>query len=73
MNRFEIRDILAAHREHFRVLPTLAMNELNGIIAAVNAEEQENKVPVVEAVKETPSVVGNRTSKVAKKSKRSRR
>jgi len=82
MNRFEIRDILAAHREHFRVLPTLAMNELNGIIDAVNREVEpdvvlktEGPLPIlpVEKVKETPSVVGKRTSKVAKKSKRSKR
>ena len=38
MNRFEIRDILNAHKEHFRVLPTLAQNELNGIIHAIDAE-----------------------------------
>ena len=69
MNRFEIRNILAAHKEHFRVLPTLAMVELNGIIAAVNAEEEAAKLPPIlpvekiEQVKETPS-------KAKKKSKR---
>ena len=72
MNRFEIRNILAAHREHFRVLPTLAMNELNGIIDAVNREVEpdvvlktEGPLPIlpVEKVKETPS-------KAKKKSKR---
>lgn len=41
MNRYEIRDILKAHKEHFRVLPPLAQNELNGIIDAIDAEPVE--------------------------------
>ena len=41
MNRFEIRDILNAHKEHFRVLPTRTFNELNGIITAIDAEAAE--------------------------------
>jgi len=80
MNRFEIRNILAAHKEHFRVLPTLAMNELNGIIDAVNEDEKKPSAlsflePMLldEKVKETPSVVGKRTSKAKKKSARSKR
>ena len=79
MNRFEIRDILNAHKEHFRVLPTGACNELLGIIDAIDTEVEaaiqsaadqkaakkpvEKKKPVV---KETPAqslTVG----KVAKK------
>ena len=75
MNRFQIRDILKAHKEHFRVLPTLAENELNGIITAIDTEETqalitEEKTP---KVKETKRVVGNRTSKATKNPKRSRR
>jgi len=41
MNRYEIRDILNAHKEHFRVLPTLAYNELMGVIQDVDKEEQD--------------------------------
>jgi len=39
MNRFEIRDILNAHKEHFRVLPTGAMLAVQGIIDAVDEDE----------------------------------
>ena len=66
MNIFEIRDILNAHKEHFRVLPTLAENELNGIISTIN--EEENAL-----LKETKRVVGKRTSKATKNPKRSKR
>ena len=38
MNRFEIRDILNAHKEHFRVLPTNAMNDVFGIIQTIDNE-----------------------------------
>ena len=41
MNRFEIRDILNQHKEHFRVLPTLAHNALNDIIEYIDDEEKE--------------------------------
>lgn len=71
MNRFQIRDILKAHQEHFRVLPTLAQNELNGIITAIDAlpeHGQEEKAPLV---KETKRVMGNRTRKATKNPKRS--
>jgi len=44
MNRFEIRDILNQHKEHFRVLPTLACNELLRIIQAVDDEELATKI-----------------------------
>jgi len=58
MNRFEIRNILNAHKEHFRVLPTLAQNDLNGIIAEVDAEREPvviiTPTPVKEATK-TPA------------------
>lgn len=40
MNRFEIRDILNAHKEHFRVLPTLVLNELNGIIQTIDNDKE---------------------------------
>jgi len=72
MNRFEIRDILNSHKEHFRVLPTLAYNELNGIIADVDKEEQDAiDALIAEPVKEPKKrVVGKRAKKTAKKSKR---
>ncbi len=68
MNKAEIRRTLDAHKEHFRVLPTRAMNALRGILDALNAEA--SAWPKVE---EKPVVLGNRTSKTAKKSKRSKR
>jgi len=81
MNRFKIRDILNSHKEHFRVLPTLAYNELNGIIADVDKEEQyaidamklvrSSQKMIAEPVKEPKKrVVGKRAKKTAKKSKR---
>ena len=82
MNRFQIRDILKAHREHFRVLPTIAQNELNGIITAIDADVPitvkapspvKVAAPVKKPVKETKRVVGNRTSKATKNPKRPRR
>jgi len=44
MNRFEIRDILKAYKEHFRVLPTLVQNELNGIIDAIDNDTEFDEV-----------------------------
>jgi len=44
MNRFEIRDILNAYKEHFRVLPTGAMNDLHGIIEAIDADKDTEKL-----------------------------
>ena len=72
MNRFKIRDILNSHKEHFRVLPTLAYVELNGIIQAVDKEEQDAiDAMIAEPVKEPKKrVVGKRAKKTAKKSKR---
>ncbi len=73
MNRFEIRDILKAHREHFRVLPTLAQNELNRIIAAVDAGEQDicdlTDVTKKVAVSQPAPTKKKPVKKVAKKKK----
>jgi len=44
MNRFEIRDILNQHKEHFRVLPTGAMNDLLGIIQEIDADKEVEKL-----------------------------
>ena len=44
MNRFEIRDILKAHQEHFRVLPTLACDELNRVIQAIDNDKESEKL-----------------------------
>ena len=44
MNRFEIRDILNQHKEHFRVLPTLAQDDLNGIIEAIDRDKNQEKL-----------------------------
>ena len=52
MNRFEIRDILNAHKEHFRVLPTNAMLALSGIIQAVDIEERDKHRATVAALHE---------------------
>ena len=69
MNRFEIRDILKAHREHFRVLPTLAQNELNGIIQAIDAEVVKEAKPVAKKkpIKIEAPAVSLTVGKVAKK------
>ncbi len=67
MNKAEIRQTLDAHKGTFRVLPTRAMNALQGILDTLNAEA--SAWPKVE---EKPVVLGNRTSKTAKKSKRPR-
>ena len=81
MNRFEIRDILAQHKEHFRVLPTNAMNDLVGIIDEINSEEGQKYQDTVIAIQaaddaelkqEKVSVVGKRTRKDKKKSARSK-
>ncbi len=68
MNKAEIRRTLDAYKEHFRVLPTRAMNALRGILDALNAEAER-----ADKVKEKPVDLGNRTSKTAKKSKRPKR
>ncbi len=80
MNRFEIRDILQAHKEHFRVLPTGAMTALFGIILEINKEEEEKYKETVAALhakdeaakkkKESPAqslTVGKVAKKKAKK------
>lgn len=69
MNRFEIRDILNQHKEHFRVLPTNALNDLMGIIRTID-DEAVSKADVVELKPEKPSDLGNRTRKSKKKSSR---
>jgi len=71
MNRFEIRDILNQHKEHFRVLPTAVCNDLMGVIQSVNAQEVEVEVTPVVPEKEKQVVVGKRTRKAKKKPKRS--
>ncbi len=76
MNRFEIRNILNSHKEHFRVLPTHAMNDLLGIIESVGGEVAPDVMleqPTIEVIvkekpakKETP-VESLTVGKVAKK------
>lgn len=44
MNRFDIRDILNAHKEHFRVLPDSAQNALNGVIEAIDHDYDQEKL-----------------------------
>ncbi len=44
MNRFDIRDILNAHKEHFRVLPDVARNAIQGIIEAIDAAKDAEKL-----------------------------
>lgn len=81
MNKSEIRRILDAHKEHFRVLPTRAMNALRSILDALNAEiargvdfkAETIEVKSIPEVKEKPVDLGNRTSKTTKKSKRPKR
>ncbi len=86
MNRIEIRNILDAHKEHFRVLPINVMLDLQGIIEAIDDEEESEKrltykewiqIKAMEqkaiTIKEKPSVVGNRTGKAKKASKRPRK
>ncbi len=53
MNRFEIRDILNAHKEHFRALPTLAQDALNGIIYDINGEEADKHKATVAKLHES--------------------
>lgn len=83
MNRFEIRDILQQHKEHFRVLPTGAMNALHGIITAIDDEGKQVKLselqiktikelpvikqPVAKPVKKESPAKSFTTGKVAKK------
>ena len=72
MNRFEIRDILNQHKAHFRILPTLAWNALDGIIDAVD-EDDLIRAKVAKLREEKSVDLGNRANKAKKKSKRSRR
>ena len=72
MNKTEIRHILNAHKEHFRVLPTRTMNALQGITDALNADA-ERVLSALTEIKEKPVDLGNRTSKDTKKSKRPKR
>ena len=52
MNKQEIRDILNAHKEHYRVLPTLAMLELNGLITSLEVDiEAEKPLPILDIKK----------------------
>ncbi len=44
MNRFDIRDILNAHKEHFRVLPDVARNAVQGIIQAIDHDKEQEKL-----------------------------
>ena len=67
MNRFEIRDILRAHKEHFRVLPTLAQNELNGIIEAIDNEPIPDPTVKKEPVKKETPAKSFTTGRIAKK------
>jgi len=50
MNRFEIRDILVAHKEHFRVLPINANTALFDIIQDIDREEVEKHKATVMAL-----------------------
>lgn len=50
MNRFEIRDILSTHKEHFRVLPDRARNALCEIIYAIDGEEKDKHKATVAAL-----------------------
>ena len=52
MNRFDIRDILNAHKEHFRALPTNAMLALSGIIQAIDIDERDKHKATVAALHE---------------------
>lgn len=64
MNRFQIRDILKAHQQHFRVLPTGAMLDLRGIINSVNAQEEREAVEAAKKV--VKKVVKKKATKKAK-------
>ena len=77
MNKQEIRDTLDQHQEHFRVLPTNAMNALTTLMAQLEADieadiEAAKPLPLLD-IKEPKRDLGQRTKKVAKKSKRSKR
>ncbi len=44
MNRFEIREILNAHKEHFRVLPDIARNGIQSIIQSIDDDKEQEKL-----------------------------
>lgn len=77
MNRFEIRDILKEHKEHYRVLPTNAMNAILGIIETIEREAVREVIDIeitsLKAREEKSVVLGKRTRKDKKKSARSKR
>ena len=74
MNRFEIRDILNAHKEHFRVLPTNAMNDVFGIIKAVDIEIEASKVELTpEVEKPEPKVLPIAPMPAKKKAKKKKK
>ncbi len=74
MNRYEIRDILNAHKEHFRVLPVGAALDLQGIIDAIDADVDaaiqsaaSQKAVKPKPVKKESPAKSFTTGKVAKK------
>jgi len=70
MNRFQIRDILNAHKEHFRVLPIGAMNDILGIIEVVNEDEVNAANAILRAAKEVQEKLDPEKKKPAKKKKK---
>ena len=77
MNRFEIRDILNEHKEHYRLLPTNAMNAILGIIATIESEAIREVIDIeiatTKARVEEKRDLGKRTRQDKKKSARSKR
>ena len=75
MNKTEIRDILNAHKEHFRVLPTNAMLDLQGIIQSIDADNERDQTGpyTLGKMKEKLGDLGNRVSKAKAKPKRPKR
>lgn len=81
MNRFEIRDILNAHKEHFRALPDNAQIALLDIIDDIDDEERDKYKATVAKLhesdeaakkpvkKELPTVVKIAKKKARKKGK----
>jgi hypothetical protein len=68
-SRFDIRNRLKKHREHFRALPKNASDELNAIIDEVDAESEllrQASKPVKKVSKKRD--LGKGTKKVTKKS-----
>jgi hypothetical protein len=70
MNKREVRDTLNAHKEHFRVLPTLACNALTELLRTLEVELHAEDLAEAEKPKR---VVGKRAKKSTKKSKRPKR